>query len=64
VLSRNASKPRKTAYKLSAPGRIRTADTLVRSQVLYPAELRAQARSLASVGHFGNSIANRVVPGP
>src|SRR5208282_1694365 len=27
-----------------APGRIRTADHLVRSQVLYPAELRAQAR--------------------
>ncbi len=26
-----------------APGRIRTADHLVRSQVLYPAELRAQA---------------------
>jgi hypothetical protein len=26
----------------SAPGRIRTADHLVRSQVLYPAELRAQ----------------------
>ncbi len=29
---------------IGAPGRIRTSDTLVRSQVLYPAELRAQIR--------------------
>ena len=28
-------------YK-NAPGRIRTSDPLIRSQVLYPAELRAQ----------------------
>jgi hypothetical protein len=39
-----------------APGRIRTADHLVRSQVLYPAELRAQARSLAAAAPFGNPI--------
>ena len=32
---------------LCAPGRIRTADHLVRSQVLYPAELRAQMISVA-----------------
>ncbi len=37
-----------------APGRIRTADTLVRSQVLYPAELRAPACSLTLRGLFGN----------
>jgi hypothetical protein len=34
---------------LSAPGRIRTADHLVRSQVLYPAELRAQRREVYRV---------------
>ena len=28
-------------FEHGAPGRIRTADPLVRSQVLYPAELRA-----------------------
>src|ERR1700723_1614330 len=39
---------------LSAPGRIRTADHLVRSQVLYPAELRAPARSLALMARIGN----------
>ena len=27
-------------YKIGTPGRIRTYDPLVRSQVLYPAELR------------------------
>ena len=37
-----------------APGEIRTPDHLVRSQVLYPAELRAPARSLALSGLFGN----------
>ena len=29
-------------YRSGAPGRIRTSDRLVRSQVLYPAELRAR----------------------
>ena len=29
-----------------APGRIRTADHLVRSQVLYPAELRARGKRI------------------
>jgi hypothetical protein len=43
-----------------APGRIRTADHLVRSQVLYPAELRAPARSVAFAGHFGNSVSHGV----
>jgi hypothetical protein len=38
----------------SAPGRIRTADHLVRSQVLYPAELRAPARSLTLREQMGN----------
>lgn len=38
----------------SAPGRIRTADHLVRSQVLYPAELRAPARSLTLREQLGN----------
>ena len=33
----------KSQFKgFGAPGRIRTSDTLVRSQVLYPAELRAR----------------------
>ena len=30
--------------KNGAPGRIRTSDHLIRSQVLYPAELRARLR--------------------
>ena len=30
-----------TLFKFGAPGRIRTHDPLVRSQVLYPTELRA-----------------------
>ena len=30
--------------KIGAPGEIRTPDTLVRSQVLYPTELRAQIK--------------------
>src|SRR5258708_39212696 len=38
----------------SAPGRIRTADHLVRSQVLYPAELRAPACSLTLPELLGN----------
>ena len=29
--------------RCGAPGRIRTADPLVRSQILYPTELRARA---------------------
>jgi hypothetical protein len=37
-----------------APGRIRTADHCVRSAVLYPAELRAPARSLALMEPIGN----------
>jgi hypothetical protein len=37
-----------------APGRIRTADHLVRSQVLYPAELRARAGSVAASREFAN----------
>ena len=32
--------------RIGAPGRIRTADHLVRSQVLYPAELRARGRRI------------------
>ena len=40
---------------IGAPGRIRTADTLVRSQVLYPAELRAQAASVAVMTELRNS---------
>jgi hypothetical protein len=35
---------------------IRTSRLDVRSQVLYPAELRAQARSLTFAGHFWNLI--------
>ncbi len=35
-------------YLSGAPGRIRTSDTLVRSQVLYPTELRARDLNLLS----------------
>ena len=43
--------PKKTplsagAFLCGPPGEIRTPDTQVRSLVLYPAELRAEARSL------------------
>ncbi len=34
--------PEGDVFKTGAPGRIRTHDPLVRSQVLYPSELRAQ----------------------
>ncbi len=34
----------KRKRKENAPGRIRTSDPLIRSQVLYPAELRAQSK--------------------
>ena len=47
-------RPVRTPVLKSAPGRIRTADHLVRSQVLYPAELRAPARSLALPEQLGN----------
>ena len=35
--------PQKRAFLYGAPGTIRTCDPLVRSQVLYPAELRVRA---------------------
>jgi hypothetical protein len=35
---------RRKSLNIGAPGRIRTADPLVRSQVLYPTELRARIR--------------------
>src|SRR5690554_619286 len=42
-----------------APGRIRTSDRLVRSQVLYPAELRARCKAR----HYGNGAgACQVLP--
>jgi len=41
---------------------IRTSRLDVRSQVLYPAELRAQARSLTFAGHFWNLIQVRGLP--
>jgi hypothetical protein len=44
----------KISVEFGAPGRIRTADHCVRSAVLYPAELRAPARSLALMGPIGN----------
>jgi hypothetical protein len=34
--------------KIGAPGRIRTADPLVRSQILYPTELRARVLKRAA----------------
>ena len=43
-------------YLYGAPGRIRTSDRLVRSQVLYPAEL--QARCLEGV-NYGEKSASR-----
>ena len=43
-----------------APGEIRTPDHLVRSQVLYPTELRAHTRTriMPSSGELVNSLAN------
>ena len=38
----NIKYPFKGAFNIGAPGEIRTPDHLVRSQVLYPAELRAR----------------------
>ena len=38
-----------------APGRIRTSDHLVRSQVLYPAELRALITVISGVRVIGKS---------
>jgi hypothetical protein len=45
-------------HVIGAPGEIRTPDHLVRSQVLYPAELRAQTVSVTSATPFGNSFAD------
>ena len=39
------------AFLNGAPGAIRTPDPLVRSQVLYPTELRARCQSRALYGH-------------
>ena len=36
-----------------APGRIRTSDRLIRSQVLYPTELRARALIVQQNKHIG-----------
>src|ERR1700730_19246129 len=41
----------------SAPEGIRTPDHLVRSQVLYPAELRAQTGSVTLATPFGRTLA-------
>ncbi len=38
--------PAKGAFIFGAPGTIRTCDLLVRSQVLYPAELRALRKKI------------------
>ena len=40
-------------FQYGAPGRIRTADHLVRSQVLYPAELRARGGRILAAFHAG-----------
>ena len=39
-------------FELGAPGRTRTLNLLVRSQTLYPIELRAQRQLLVFAGHF------------
>ena len=41
---------------IGAPGRIRTSDRLVRSQVLYPTELRALFSVLSPHGIAGRAI--------
>ena len=38
------------------PGPIRTADTQVRSLVLYPAELRAQNNCALYLSHYGKKL--------
>ena len=37
--------PPPSSFFVTVPGRIRTSDLLIRSQTLYPAELRAHANS-------------------
>lgn len=43
----------------STLGRIRTCDLLIRSQLLYPAELRGQKKELRPAGDFGNGSPER-----
>ena len=48
---RHTKKPAKAGFFVcGAPGTIRTCDPLVRSQVLYPAELRVRNRYFGLVG--------------
>jgi hypothetical protein len=47
-----------TPEKSGAPGEIRTPDPLVRSQMLYPAELRARAAILPKFG--GGASADKI----
>ena len=50
------------SVKYGAPGEIRTPDPLVRSQVLYPAELRAQFETVHAI--HGVTISTLLNPGP
>ncbi len=45
-------------FKIGAPGRIRTADQLVRSQLLYPTELRIRTKELSSLSPQTGQITN------
>ena len=42
--------------KIGAPGEIRTPDLLVRSQALYPTELRARTFDLLDLGIFADAL--------
>ena len=49
--------------KIGAAGEIRTPDTLVRSQVLYPAELRPHVRKQPSFKHILKALGNQKARG-
>ncbi len=48
--------PKVPCRKLGAPGRIRTRDPLVRSQVLYPTELPARLKGFIIINNLKKSI--------
>ena len=48
--------PKVPCRKLGAPGRIRTRDPLVRSQVLYPTELPAHLKGCILINNLKKSI--------
>jgi hypothetical protein len=52
IISENSVTPMGAERRSSAPGEIRTPDPLVRSQMLYPAELRARSVSPSTIPRY------------